>query len=118
MIKSLVFITLLFMVLGCENKSIEKVKAFGTEEFVSSEWKVSDINIKSKMIYSFLINHNIENMDANEIHQLLGESTAYYEYDEFPAYNVTLNGTKYIIAFPINRETNKIRKYVFVPVLK
>jgi len=118
MIKLLALLSLLFTVLSCESNSIEKVKAFGTSEFVSSEWKASDINVRSKMIYSFLKNHNLENMDKNEIHQLLGQSTAYYEYDEFPAYNVILNGSKYIVAFPINRETNKIRKYTFEPKLK
>jgi len=118
MIKHLFLVLCLFIVLSCENNSIEKVKIFGTNDFVSSEWKTSDIDVKSKMVYSFLKNHNVKEMEANEIHQLLGKSSAYYEYDEFPAYNITLNGDKYIIAFPINRETNKIRKYIFEPKLK
>jgi len=106
------------MILGCEKNSIEKAKIFGTKEFISSKWIKADTNIKSKMIYSFLKNHDIRNMNNNDIHQLLGKSTAYYEYDEFPAYNLILNGRKYIIAFPVNRDTNKIRKYIFQPPLK
>jgi len=118
MIKSFILLSLLLVTLGCENNTLEKVKEFGTKEFVSSKWKSSDVNIKSEMIYSFLKSNNINNMTKSEIHQLLGESTAYYEYDEFPAYNLTSNGTEYILAFPINRETNKIKKYVFEPKLK
>ena len=118
MIKPFILLSLLLVTLGCENDSLDKVKIFGIKEFVSSKWKSSDTNIKSEMIYSFLKNNNINNMTKSEIHQLLGESTAYYEYDEFPAYNLISNGTEYIIAFPINRETNKTRKYVFEPKLK
>jgi hypothetical protein len=118
MIKYLFILLLLFSTLSCENNSIEKAKAFGAKEFVSSEWKSSDINTKSEMIYSFLKKHDVSNMYSNDIHQLLGDSTAYYEYDEFPAYNIILNGNEYVIAFPINRKTNKIRKHVFEPKLK
>jgi len=46
MIKYLLFSALLIMILSCENSSIEKVKTFGTEEFVSGKWKTSNIKIK------------------------------------------------------------------------
>lgn len=118
MIKSFVMLSLLLVTLGCDTNSLDKVKELGTKEFVSSKWKSSNADIKSEMIYSFLKNNNINNMTKSEIHQLLGDSTAYYEYDEFPAYNLISNDTEYILAFPINRETNKIKKYVFEPTLK
>ena len=114
MIKYLFVLFLLATTLSCENSLLEKVKIFGTKDFVSSERKSSDDTAKSEMIYSFLKNHNVNTMTSDEINQLLGESTAYYE---FPAYNLILNGTEYIVAFPVNRDTNKIRKYVFGPEL-
>lgn len=118
MIKAVILLFLLVVTLGCEKNSLDKVKEFGTKKFISSKWKSSDTNIKSEMIYSFLKAHTINNMTKSQIHQFLGESTAYYEYDEFPAYNLISNGAEYIIAFPVDRETNKIRKYVFEPKLK
>jgi len=118
MIKYLFVLFLFIATLSCENSLLEKAKIFGTKDFISSEWKSSDDTAKSEMIYSFLKNHNINTMASDDVHQLLGESTAYYEYDEFPAYNLILNGTEYVVAFPIDRDTSKIRKYVFEPELK
>jgi len=73
------------------------------------------------MVASFLETHNITNMTSQELRSLLGESTAYYEYDEFPAYFVGSENTKsdtgngYLLAFPIDRKTGKIRKYIIKP---
>ncbi len=118
MVKNILLVILLVMILSCDNNPIDKVKMFGTKEFVSSEWKKSNASAKSKMIYSFLKSNDIKNMNSSGLYQLLGESTAYYEYDEFPAYKIVFNGKQYIIAFPLNRLTNKVRQYIFKPRLK
>ncbi len=114
---AIIFFTLL-LIIGCDKNSIEEAKVFGTKEFISSEWNSSDIKNRSMMVYSFLNKYNVKNMSRSKIYDLLGPSTAYYKYDEFPAYNIVLNGNKYIIAFPINRKTSKIRRHVFYPKLK
>lgn len=38
------------------------------------------------MVYSLSENYRFNEMNKDQILALLGESTAYYEYDEFPAY--------------------------------
>lgn len=100
---------------GCSNSSIEEAKTFGTKEFNSAEWKKANNTNRSRMIYSFLKNHDITSMSPANIYEMLGESTAYYEYDEFPAYLLETNQGKYIIAFPVDRETKTIRKYILEP---
>ncbi|MBN4080317.1 hypothetical protein JYT31_01500 [Beggiatoa alba] len=116
--KALIIMFFLQFLSGCENNAIVKAKSFGTKEFDSREWKSSNSSSRSKMIYSFLKKHDIVNMTPSEIYNLLGKSTAYYEYDEFPAYLLQSNQDEYIIAFPIDRKTQKIKKYLFEPELK
>ena len=73
------------------------------------------------MVFSLLQTYDIENMNVEEIKLLLGESTAYYEYDEFPAYIIgpktvkTEYGDGYLLAFPFDRKTGVIRKYIIFP---
>lgn len=97
---------------GCSDNPYNEIKLFGDRNFSSSEWKAASSENKSKMLYSFLQNHDVTSYKADDIYNLLGNSTAYYEYDEFPAYEIISDKKKYILAFPVDRETHKIRKYV------
>ena len=116
--KFFIFLCIFFSSYGCDYNSIEKSKVFGGDKFSSDKWKESSPAERSSMIHSFLISNDITKMNANELYTLLGESTAYYEYDEFPAYSLLLEEAVYIVAFPINRKTGTIRKVIFEPPLK
>lgn len=65
--------------------------------------------------------YDVANMKVEELQSLLGESTAYYEYDEFPAYLVgpenigSEYGNGYLLAFPFDRKTGVISKYIIHP---
>lgn len=114
--KRLIIIMSIFnLMVGCSSSSFNDAKAFGDTEFSSQSWKSSNNEDKAKMVYSFLTKNNITNLQAADIYNLLGKSTAYYEYDEFPAYLIESSNKEYTLAFPVNRETSKIRKYIIVP---
>jgi len=94
----------------------------GNDEFSKEKWSTASQFQRGKMVASFIDSHEITSMTVSELRSLLGESTAYYEYDEFPAYFIgaknTENENGYIFAFPIDRKTGKIRKYVIEPPIK
>ncbi len=73
------------------------------------------------MVYSFIAQHDITVMAYDDVVNLLGKPTAYYNYDEYPAYFVgpknieSEYGKGYVLAFPTDRKTNKVRRYIIVP---
>lgn len=103
---------ILALILGCEKTIDNSLQEFGSVEFNSTVWNKSNSEVRAKMIYSFIKTTDIRKLSSKDIYSLLGKSTAYYEYDEFPAYILKSDNKQYILAFPINRNTNKIRKYV------
>ena len=106
---------------GCSTSSIEDIKALGTSEFTAEAWTNASQEERGKMVFSLLKKNDIKKMKVEEIISLLGNSTAYYEYDEFPAYLVGQKSIKsdygngYLLAFPFDRKTGLIRKYVIIP---
>jgi hypothetical protein len=86
--RNLIFIGLVTMIslFGCSSNSIEEIKALGTNEFSKEAWNSATQEERGKMVFSLLNNHDVKKIRVEEIKLLLGESTAYYEYDEFPAY--------------------------------
>jgi len=121
--KSLCFI-ICIIAISCSSSSIESLKSLGSDEFSKDKWASASQEARGKMVYSFLMNHDIHKMVASDIKNLLGPSTAYYNYDEFPAYLVgpksikTEFGNGYLFAFPIDRKTGRIKNFVINPAIK
>ena len=73
------------IVISCSNASLEKLKASGSDEFTKDKWASASQEERGKIVYSFIVNHDIHKKAARDIKNILGPSTAYYNYDEFPA---------------------------------
>lgn len=108
-------------IFGCSSNSIEDIKVLGTNEFSKETWVNASQEERGKMVFSLLKKHDIKKMKVGEIKSLLGDSTAYYEYDEFPAYLVGPKSIKsdygdgYLLAFPFDRKTGLIRNHIIIP---
>ena len=119
----LIFLLVIFQ-LSCSSDVTVKTSKLGTSEFSVSSWSKGTQEQRATMVHSFLANHKVEGMEVKEVYALLGKSTAYYEYDEFPAYIIgpksieSVYGKGYIFAFPIDRSTGKVRKYIIEPDIK
>ena len=121
--KNILILGLIAMIniFGCSSNSIEDIKVLGTREFTREAWANSSQEERGKMVFSLLKKHDVKKMKVEEIKYLLGDSTAYYEYDEFPAYFIGPKfiksdyGDGYLLAFPFDRKTGLIRKYVIIP---
>ena len=106
---------------GCSPDSIENVKVLGTDKFSQTAWMKATREERGKMVYSFLRNHDVKKLKVEKIRSLLGEYTAYYEYDECPAYSIgpqtieSGHGKGYLLAFPFDRKTGITKKYVIIP---
>jgi hypothetical protein len=122
--KKILLILISVAAMSCSNDSIEKLKSLGTDEFLKDKWANATQEARGKMIYSFIKKHDIHKMIASDIKNLLGPSTAYYNYDEFPAYLVgpenvkTEYGNGFLFAFPIDRNSGKIKKFVILPKIE
>ena len=108
-------------IFGCFSNSTEDIKILGTNEFSKEAWNSASQEERGKMVFSLLKSHDVKKMKVEEIKPLLGESTAYYEYDEFPVYLIGSKSIKsdygngYLLAFPFDRKTGLIRKYIIIP---
>jgi hypothetical protein len=117
-------IILCIIAIGCSSSSVEGLKSLGSDEFEKEKWAAASQEARGKMVYSFIKRYDIHKMDAKDIKNLLGPSTAYYNYDEFPAYLVgpkaikTEYGDGYLFAFPTDRKTGKIKKYIILPKIR
>jgi len=111
----------MFGLFGCSSDSLEDLKILGTNNFSTEAWLNASQEERGTMVFSLLQKHNVTNMKVEEVQSLLGESTAYYEYDEFPAYLVGSKeieseyGRGYMLAFPFDRKTGIVSQYVFLP---
>lgn len=111
-------------VISCSNASVEKLKSLGLDDFNKEKWASASQEARGKMVYSFIVSHDIHQMVAHDIKDILGPSTAYYNYDEFPAYLVgpknikTEYGNGYLFAFPIDRKTGRIKDFIIYPEIE
>tara|TARA_B100001778_G_scaffold331558_1_gene336152 strand:+ start:299 stop:664 length:366 start_codon:yes stop_codon:yes gene_type:complete len=96
---------------GCDGGvETESLKSFGQAQFSKESWSNSGQEERSKMIYSFLqSNKPIQNLSRDQVIDQLGDSTSYYQYDEFPAYEISQDSTVYTLAFVIDRNTAKVK---------
>lgn len=122
--KKIFYIILSIAVISCSNNSIEKLKTLGSDEFIKDKWATASQEARGKMVYSFIKKNDIHKMVATDIKKLLGHSTAYYNYDEFPAYLIgpknikTEYGNGYLLAFPIDRKSGRIKKFLIYPKIE
>lgn len=111
----------MFGIFGCSSNSLETLKVLGTDKFSKDGWMNASQRERGGMVFSLLQKYDVTNMQVEELQSLLGESTAYYEYDEFPAYLVgpenieSEYGNGYLLAFPFDRKTGVINKYIIHP---
>ena len=118
------FLLWLFLITACENNHMQNVALLGSEEFTIDKWAQASQPERAKMLYSFLSNNTIQGMSGTELQSYLGSSTGYYEYDEYPAYIIgpdTIEGSHgkgYLLAFPIDRDTGKVKRFVIDPPVK
>jgi len=105
-------ITIILLILaGCSTANLDDARALGTKKFDTEKWLSLPNNERSVVVYSLLKQHDVTAMNAKDITSLLGIPTAYYDYDEFPAYII---GPKTILAFPVDRQSGLVRKYLII----
>jgi len=107
---------------GCSRKSIEdQAKKLGTRDFTTQAWTVATQEERGQMIASFLAKYRMTELTGQQVKSLLGPSTGYYDYDEYPAYLVgpktvkTEYGNGYLWVFVTDKSSGKVRKVVLVP---
>ncbi len=119
-----IFAFLIILIAGCETDNMTNLHTLGNDEFTKEKWRSASQSERGKIAASFLETYEVTNMDVQELRSLLGQSTAYYEYDEFPAYLIgpenkgNNNENSTVLAFPIDRKTGKISSYIAEPVTK
>jgi len=119
------FIALLILigVVGCSQDlvSLDELRLLGTKEFSTEGWMNGSQKERGEMVYSLIKGNDITKLKASDIKVLLGDFTAYYEYDEFPAYIVGSTNIEseyekgYLLAFPIDRESRLVTQYIIIP---
>jgi hypothetical protein len=107
---------------GCSGESVEnQAKKLGTRDFSTQTWVVATQEERGQMIASFLAKHKVTDLTDRQVRNLLGPSTGYYDYDEYPAYLVgprtlkTEYGSGYLWVFITDKSTGKVRQVVLVP---
>ena len=96
---------------GCSNGiDATSLKKFGDEEFSGETWNSASAERRSKMVYSFIEgNSPIQDLTRDQIIEQLGDSTSYFQYDEFPAYELRKDDELFTLAFVIDRDTAKVK---------
>jgi hypothetical protein len=119
--KYYVVLCLALFICSCSSSNDMNLQKLGTVEFSKETWAMASQEARGAMVYSLSESYTFNEMSKDQILALLGESTAYYEYDEFPAYFVGSKsieseyGNGYLLAFPLDRETGLIREVVIIP---
>jgi hypothetical protein len=73
------------------------------------------------MIASFLGKYAVTELTGKQVKDLLGPSTAYYDYDEYPAYLVgpktvtSEYGKGYLWVFVTDKNSGKVREVILAP---
>ncbi len=110
--------------LGCTNDSPPNFEKWGNSHFTPERWQAADKKTRAALLHSFMQQRNVIGMKASELKKVLGKSTAYYNYDTFPAYLVGSEevnseyGKGYMIAFPIDHSTGLVKPIVVIPPIK
>lgn len=119
--KYYVVLCLVSFICSCSSSNDMNLQKLGSEEFSKEAWGMASQEARAGMVYSLSRNYVFNQMNKDQVHALLGKPTAYYEYDEFPAYFVgpkkieSEYGKGYLLAFPLDRETGLVRELVIIP---
>jgi hypothetical protein len=107
---------------GCSGPSVvEQARHLGVETFSREAWAAARQEQRGRMVYSFLSQHDLMSLSASDIRQLLGEPTAYYDYDENVAYFVgpasvaSEYGMGYLLAFVVDKASGKVVSAKIIP---
>jgi len=119
----LVWVLLLVCVLsGCSAEPVEaQAKKLGSREFTTRAWKAGTQEERGQMVASFLAKFKATELTAAQVRILLGPSTGYYDYDEYPAYLVGPDtvrseyGNGYLWVFLTDKDNGKVRQVILVP---
>lgn len=110
---------------GCGQKSVqEQSQAFGNDEFTPAAWAAADQLGRGRMLASFLRQHRVHDLSADQVRALLGPSTGYADYDENLAYFVGPSnveseyGKGYLLIFVTDKKTGRIAQLRLVPSVK
>jgi hypothetical protein len=110
------------MLFACSSGSVEKQAAkLGTKEFTAQEWAVAGQESRGEMLASLLAKHRFAGTPAKDVKALLGPPTAYYDYDENPAYLVGPRSVKspygdgYLLVFLTDKNKGLVTEVRILP---
>lgn len=130
-IKLTIVVPLLLLFMACSNPTpselgqltnINSFKILGTKEFTKQKWSQSSQEKRGQLIYSFFYINKKKILSAQDIFNILGPSTAYYDHDHYPAYFIgpknieSIHGEGYLLAFSIDA-AGYINGIIFEPEL-
>jgi hypothetical protein len=107
---------LAYLLSGCSADSVEaQAKKLGAREFTTQAWTGGTQEERGQMIASFLAKYKAGELTGKQVRALLGPSTGYYDYDEYPAYLV---GKGYLWVFITDKDKDKVRRVILVPAVQ
>jgi len=126
MMRTVVTVVLAILCLqGCTQRSVEEQsRAFGNDKFTPTAWAAADQLGRGRMLASFLRQHPVEELNADQVKALLGQSTGYADYDENLAYFVGPSnveseyGKGHLLIFVTDKKTGRIQQLRLVPSVK
>ena len=116
---------MLFLAGGCTRTPVEEqVRALGNRDFAPDTWAVAKPVEREQMLASFFAKHSANRLTTRQVKQLLGEPTAYYDYDENLAYFIgpatveSKYGKERMLVFITNKRTGAVEEVELVPPLR
>ena len=107
---------------GCSPPPItEQARLLGTIGFSKEAWATASKEQRGEMVFSFLSLHEPNSLTSNNVKELLGIPTGYYDYEENPAYVVGPSsveseyGKGYLLAFVAEKTSGKIIAVKIIP---
>ncbi|MEH6434042.1 hypothetical protein [Massilia sp. DD77] len=122
---SIVLVLLLLLAAACTREPVEnQARALGDREFAPERWAVASTAEREHMVASFLAKHPPDRLTTQQVKQLLGEPTGYYDYDENLAYLIgpatveSQYGKERMLVFITDKRTGNVEEVELVPPLK
>ena len=107
---------------ACSGSSVEKQAAsLGSKEFTAQAWASARQEGRGEMVASLLAKHHFAGTPAKDVKALLGPPTAYYDYDENPAYLVGPKSVKspygdgYLLVFVTDKNKGLVTEVKILP---